>query len=335
MTAPIISLEGVSQALRQAARSRRARRQPVRRRPCARPSCMRSTASILAIAEGEVVGLVGESGCGKSTLGRIVAGILPAERRPGAASAAVPLEALGADARRAAALGVQMIFQDPMASLNPRMRVAEIIGEAPLVHGIVSAGEAEAYVDAMLATRRPRSGLPAALPAPVLRRPARAHRHRARARRQAAVPGVRRVGRGARRLDPGAGAQPVHAAAPRPQAHLPVHQPRPRRGRAPLRPRRDHVSGPRGRDRADRGAVRRRRTIPTRRRCSPTCRGSMRASSASRRSRARSPPRSIRRRGCHFHPRCPFAFARCRSERPALKEIAPGRLSACHLNDGM
>ena len=37
--------------------------------------------------------------------------------------------------------------------------------------------------------------------------------------------------------------------------------------------------------------------------------------------------------GCHFHPRCPHAFARCRVERPALREIAPGRLSACHLND--
>jgi len=38
--------------------------------------------------------------------------------------------------------------------------------------------------------------------------------------------------------------------------------------------------------------------------------------------------------GCHFHPRCPHAFARCKAEVPALKEIAPGRLSACHLNDG-
>ena len=37
--------------------------------------------------------------------------------------------------------------------------------------------------------------------------------------------------------------------------------------------------------------------------------------------------------GCHFHPRCPHAMARCRIERPALKQIAPGRLSACHLND--
>ena len=38
--------------------------------------------------------------------------------------------------------------------------------------------------------------------------------------------------------------------------------------------------------------------------------------------------------GCHFHPRCPHASARCREERPVLREIAPGRLSACHLNDG-
>ena len=38
--------------------------------------------------------------------------------------------------------------------------------------------------------------------------------------------------------------------------------------------------------------------------------------------------------GCHFHPRCPFAMPRCRDERPALAEIAPGHWSACHLNDG-
>ena len=37
--------------------------------------------------------------------------------------------------------------------------------------------------------------------------------------------------------------------------------------------------------------------------------------------------------GCHFHPRCPHAFDRCRVERPALKPVAPGHTSACHLND--
>jgi peptide/nickel transport system ATP-binding protein len=38
-------------------------------------------------------------------------------------------------------------------------------------------------------------------------------------------------------------------------------------------------------------------------------------------------------KGCHFHPRCPHAMARCKVERPALREIAPGHFSACHLND--
>jgi peptide/nickel transport system ATP-binding protein len=37
--------------------------------------------------------------------------------------------------------------------------------------------------------------------------------------------------------------------------------------------------------------------------------------------------------GCHFHPRCPYTLPRCRVEAPALRELAPGRRSACHLND--
>ena len=95
----------------------------------------------LAIGEGEVVGLVGESGCGKSTLGRIVAGILdPSDRHRALQGPRQRRRSTGAE-RRAAQLAVQMIFQDPMASLNPRRRVVEIIGEAPVVHGIVPAAE--------------------------------------------------------------------------------------------------------------------------------------------------------------------------------------------------
>src|SRR5262249_55547046 len=78
----------------------------------------------LAIIEGEVVGLVGESGCGKSTLGRIVAGIL----EPSAGTVHFrgrETARLGGSERRAADLAVQMVFQDPMASLNPRMRVVD------------------------------------------------------------------------------------------------------------------------------------------------------------------------------------------------------------------
>ena len=93
-----------------------------------------------SVSEGEVVGLVGESGCGKSTLGRMVAGIL----EPSAGA----VRFRGGDHR---GLKVQMIFQDPFASLNPRMRVEDIVGEAPLVHGIVKREALGDYVDAMLA----------------------------------------------------------------------------------------------------------------------------------------------------------------------------------------
>ncbi|MCD6040905.1 MAG: ATP-binding cassette protein [Burkholderiales bacterium] len=93
-----------------------------------------------SVNEGEVVGLVGESGCGKSTLGRMVAGILePSEGE------------IRYRGRERAGLQVQMIFQDPFASLNPRMRVADIVGEAPLVHGIVGREGLDDYLDALLA----------------------------------------------------------------------------------------------------------------------------------------------------------------------------------------
>jgi peptide/nickel transport system ATP-binding protein len=101
------------------------------------------------VRQGEVVALVGESGCGKSTLGRIVAGIMP----PSEGKIRFRGEDVAQmDERRAkqAALAVQMIFQDPYASLNPRMRAADIIGEAPRVHGLVSAAETDAYVDEVM-----------------------------------------------------------------------------------------------------------------------------------------------------------------------------------------
>jgi len=101
------------------------------------------------IHEGEVVGLVGESGCGKSTLGRMVAGILEPSEGDILFRGRSMFEENGQSAREAA-LKVQMIFQDPFASLNPRMRVTDIVGEAPVVHGIVPGAEIDGYLDDVL-----------------------------------------------------------------------------------------------------------------------------------------------------------------------------------------
>jgi len=103
----------------------------------------------LDVRPGEVIGIVGESGCGKSTLGRIVSGILP----PTAGEVSYKgraVKAMAGPERRAYELGVQMIFQDPYASLNPRMRVREIIGEAPVAHGLVRARDKAEYVAGLM-----------------------------------------------------------------------------------------------------------------------------------------------------------------------------------------
>jgi peptide/nickel transport system ATP-binding protein len=103
----------------------------------------------LEIRAGEVIGVVGESGCGKSTLGRVIADISPASAGE-VTYDGKRLQDMSAAERRAYALGVQMIFQNPMASLNPRMRVLDIIGEAPVVHGIVRAAQKAEYVAGLM-----------------------------------------------------------------------------------------------------------------------------------------------------------------------------------------
>ncbi len=283
-----------------------------------------------AIAEREVVGLVGESGCGKSTLGRIVVNALaPSEGQ--VTFRGVTLGALDPTSRREIARQIQMVFQDPMASLNPRMRIGDAIGEAPRVHGLVASTEIRAYIDAMLT----RVGLDPS--------------HRDRYPHQLSGGQRARVGI-ARAL----ALRPEFLVCDEPVAALDVSiqaqvlnllmrlrtelglaclfishnlgvvehiadrvvilylgrvveiAPSDALFRAPNHPYTQALLA-----NVPRLATGKRRFAPI----------------AGELPSPFSPPS-----GCHFHPRCPAAMARCRVERPALVEIAPGRLSACHLN---
>jgi oligopeptide/dipeptide ABC transporter ATP-binding protein len=102
------------------------------------------------VRRGETVGLVGESGCGKTTTGRC---ILQLERPTSGRILfeGVELTTLGDDALRAVRRRVQVIFQDPYSSLNPRMTIGQIIAEPLKVHGIVpDAAQRQARVRELL-----------------------------------------------------------------------------------------------------------------------------------------------------------------------------------------
>jgi peptide/nickel transport system ATP-binding protein len=100
----------------------------------------------LSVKRGETLGLVGESGCGKSTLGRMIAGIMA----PTSGTVMLDGDPVMVDGQKADTR-VQMIFQDPFASLDPRMRVGDIIAEGPLAHGLIAKARKADYVAAYLA----------------------------------------------------------------------------------------------------------------------------------------------------------------------------------------
>src|SRR5579871_1044251 len=85
--------------------------------------------------EGETLGLVGESGCGKSTLARTVMQ-LPRPTSGAVRVAGRELTALGGKALREARRDVQMVFQDPISSLNPRRRVFDLVAEPLAIAGV-------------------------------------------------------------------------------------------------------------------------------------------------------------------------------------------------------
>ena len=99
----------------------------------------------LTVAKGETLGLVGESGCGKSTLGRAVLQLRPPTNGK-VTFDGTELTGLGAEAMRRMRRRLQLIFQDPIASLNPRRCIGDIIAEPLIIIGVKDKAERERKV---------------------------------------------------------------------------------------------------------------------------------------------------------------------------------------------
>ena len=274
-----------------------------------------------SVNEGEVVGLVGESGCGKSTLGRMVAGILP----PSAGA----IRYRGQDR---IGLQVQMIFQDPFASLNPRMRVQDIVGEAPVVHGLVKKEALDDYLDQLFA----HCGLDPSYKKRFPHQFSGGQRSRIGIARALAVkPEFLVCDEAVAALDVSIQAQILNLFMKLREdlsltylfishdlgvvEHLSDRVVIMYLGRVVESASADEIFRAPNHPYTQ-ALLKQVPRLETRKTQFKPIVGEIPS--------PLSPPT-----GCHFHPRCPHAMARCKEQAPPLKEVASGHLSACHLND--
>ena len=285
----------------------------------------------LQIASGEVLGLVGESGCGKSTLGRIVAGTLNASTGD-VIYKGQSVKTLSPAEQKQVALNIQMIFQDPLASLNPRMRVRDIIGEAPRVHRLIASSESEAHIDDIML----RVGLDPSYKRRYPHQFSGGQRQRIGIARALAVqPEFIVCDEAVAALDVSIQAQVLNLFMKLREdfeltylfishdigvvEHLADRVAIMYLGRiVELAPTEALFKDPN--HPYTQALLHEVPRLDMRRRKFEPIKGEIPS--------PLNPPT-----GCHFHPRCPFAMKRCPKEQPMLQEIAPQWWSACHLND--
>ena len=188
----------------------------------------------LEVQPGETLGIVGETGCGKSTLARLICRLLPVTEGT-IEFDGQDITNLKGNQLRQLRREIQMIFQDPYSSLNPRKRVGAIIGDPFEIHKPGRRQGAEEAGPGADGDRRPQPRALQPVPGRVLRRPAPAHRGGPRPGPAAQADHLRRAGVGPRRLHPGPGHQPAGGPPERVQADLRLHRPRPVGGAATSR----------------------------------------------------------------------------------------------------